>query len=33
MKLLNPWGQYEWKGKIVYIKVDGLNIQMSGVNN
>lgn len=33
MKLLNPWGMYEWKGIFVFIQVDGQNIPTSGVNN
>ena len=33
LKLLNPWGKYEWKGKLLITQVDGAIILMSGARN
>ncbi len=33
LKMSNPWGKYEWKGKLVVTQEGGLTTQTSGVRN
>jgi hypothetical protein len=33
LKMGNPWGKYEWKGKTYNMQADGPTILMSGVKS